>query len=320
MISISSRVGLLLLLAGAVLLGITALALLSAVALAGPAAHSGQMSISLPDDYASVVAAMREVCADEEIRGTFEYESDNTIGGANPAESSAAFPRWTGPGEICYKIRAGALSPANFAGSRDKGTVTVRYIVEPAEPAGARVTIDAVFVEGGHHGRHLSQGLVEVAEFGAIAKRLKSAGSNAQTAAARNRSASQPRASATHARAYSLDEDALRRVLRQLGAFEDTALPMLEGFVSLTPEQLAGYDRPHYQFHAAFQPAGDGRTTVEVQARVSARYTPGGAARSEYRDMPSNGRLEADLLDRLDHYILVRTEPSATAAAREPRP
>ena len=47
------------------------------------------------------------------------------------------------------------------------------YIVEAGPDDRARLTIDAVFVEDSHHGRHVSKGFVERAEFAAVARRLK---------------------------------------------------------------------------------------------------------------------------------------------------
>ncbi len=112
--------------------------------------------ITLPVNYDTLLGVMREVCSDGIIHGTFQYENETEITGAEAAT--------TGPR---------AISPAHFVGSNDQGSITVRYVVEPVSPANARISIDAVFVEDSGHHRHISQGLVETREFREIAQRLK---------------------------------------------------------------------------------------------------------------------------------------------------
>ena len=129
--------------------------------------------ITLPVAYATVLDVVREVCSDGLIHGTFEYEKETSIAGAAAASSSNSFPEWSGNGQVLYKIRDEAISPAHFAGSNDRGTVTVRYVVEPVSTSQTHISIDAVFVENNHHHRHLSEGLVETAEFRQIAQKLK---------------------------------------------------------------------------------------------------------------------------------------------------
>jgi len=132
-----------------------------------------RFSITLPAPYSSVLDAAREVSFDGVIHGAGQYESDKDISGADAADSSGAYVPWNGTGEALYKTRPKTIAPSHFEGSRDIGTISLRYIVEPAGSGLTRVTIDAVFVEDNGHGRHLSQGMVEVAEFAEIAKRLK---------------------------------------------------------------------------------------------------------------------------------------------------
>jgi hypothetical protein len=142
-------------------------------ATAGSRSRPDRFTIALPDPYDRVLDAVRDVASDGVIHGSAQYESEKEITGASAVESSPAFARWTGSGEALYKARPKTIAPSHFEGSRDIGTVMLRFIVEPAGPAQTRITIDAVFVEDSGHGRHLSQGIVEIAEFGEIAKRLK---------------------------------------------------------------------------------------------------------------------------------------------------
>ena len=129
--------------------------------------------ITLPVNYDTLLGVMREVCSDGIIHGTSQYENETEITGAEAATISKAFPQSTKPGEVCFKVRPGAISPAHFVGSNDQGSITVRYVIEPVSPANTRISIDAVFVEDSGHHRHISQGLVETREFREIAQRLK---------------------------------------------------------------------------------------------------------------------------------------------------
>jgi hypothetical protein len=319
--------------------GLLALAGLTAVALAAAPDHSAGLSAALPMPYATVVEAVRAVCANGVIRGTFQYESDDSIGGANQSLSSTLFPRWLGSGEACYKTRPGAIAPSHFAGSKDTGAVTVRYVVAPGPAGGARVTIDAVFVEDSRHGRHPSQGFVEKAELEEIGRLLKFSSASGMNSPApdsapapevRKREPEQRKPappataaegpSAPRERTYTGGENDLKKALQELGAFDDGALPALEGFAALGADGLNGYDRPYYRFRVAFEPAGAGSTTVRLDAVVTARFTDPGGSRFEYRSVPSNGRLESDMLDRLDGYMRSggRTSASGAAAPRQP--
>ncbi len=101
-------------------------------------------------------------------------------------------------------------------------------------------------------------------------------------------------------RVYPLPEGEVKAALKELGAFEGARLPVLEGFVSSPSDQLKSFDRPYYQFHIEVQASEARMTTVQATARVTAWYNDPQSGRSDYRELPSNGRLEADLLDRLE--------------------
>jgi hypothetical protein len=327
MIGMRSR-GLWLLVLG-VLTGLLALVGLTKVALAGSQDHSAGLSTALPMPYAAVVEAVRAVCADGVIRGTAQYESEAALDGAKESPSSGLFPPWTGSGQALYKTRPGAVAPSHFAGSKDRGAVTVRYVVAPGPAGDTRVTIDAVFVEDTRHGRHPSQGFVEKAEFEEISKLLKNSGAlgNRPALAVVEREPEQPkpvppatttevRFASPRERIYARGENDLKKALQELGAFDDAALPVLEGFATLGTDGPVGYDRPYYRFRVVFDEAASGSTTVRIEAVVTARFTDPAGSRPEYRSVPSNGRLENDMLDRLDGYL--RLAAGTSAAPRQP--
>ena len=285
--SMRSR-GLWLLVLGA-LTGLLALPALTAVALAGAPDRSGGISTALAAPYAAVVEAVRGVSGDGVIRGTAQYENEAVISGAKESQASALFPRSAGDGEAFYKVRAGAIAPSHFAGSEDRGAVAVRYVVAREQAGETRVTIDAVFVEDSHHGRHLSQGFVERAELEEIAKLLGDSGALGKEPERKSGELAQAKPSATaepdrpvpavaeghsmgQGRTYAGGEGDLKKALQDLGAFDDAPLPALEGFATMQTDGVAPYDRPYYRFRVAFEAAGPGRTKIRMEAVVTARF------------------------------------------------
>lgn len=111
-----------------------------------------------------VLQAVGEVVNDGIIQGSKEYNKDQYIENATPAESSPLFPAWTGPGKAFYKVRTKVLDPRNFYESNDLGTLAVRYVVQSQDSSKTTVRINAVFVEDFRRTVHPSDGSVESAE------------------------------------------------------------------------------------------------------------------------------------------------------------
>jgi hypothetical protein len=120
-----------------------------------------------------IVEAVEDVVKDTVIHGTFVYDKEKTLAGAEDEKSSKAFGQWTGGGKVYYKVAHDALAPRNFKGSEDQGTITVRYVLKSEGPERFRIQIDAIFVETERKSVHPSEGLVESSEFKEIAERLK---------------------------------------------------------------------------------------------------------------------------------------------------
>jgi len=100
-------------------------------------------------------------------------------------------------------------------------------------------------------------------------------------------------------RTYPCSLEVVQKGLQQIGGFGGGKLPIMDGFVTVTSDQLEHYERPYYQYRVHLKPVNANSTVVTVEAKISALYTDTDPSRSEYRSLPSNGRLEADLLDRL---------------------
>lgn len=92
---------------------------------------------------------------------------------------------------------------------------------------------------------------------------------------------------------------------KALGSLQASSgrLPILDGFVASTDSPLDRYERGYYQYSLQIRPTGSTQTTVRVAAKITAWYEGNTPAQSGYRVLPSNGRLEADLLDRLEEAL-----------------
>lgn len=127
-------------------------------------------------------------------------------------------------------------------------------------------------------------------------------------------------------RTYPYRVEAVKRSLEQIGAFGGGKLPVVDGFVSSLVADIDHYERPYYQYRVQLDQGDGTATTVKVEARITAWYADADSAHSQYRSLPSNGRLENDLLDRLQDALSpsmakprmavpVRSSPTGAAPA-----
>jgi hypothetical protein len=132
------------------------------------------LSVEVPEPEADVERAVAGVSLDQIIHGTYVYEKDKTLTGAHDARESSAFKDGNPVGgKVFYKVAENVVSPRNFKGSNDVGTITVRYIVQSVGPTSTALRIDAVFIESSGHGIHRSEGAVELAEYDAIKSHIQ---------------------------------------------------------------------------------------------------------------------------------------------------
>src|SRR5215470_17338544 len=110
-------------------------------------------------------------------------------------------------------------------------------------------------------------------------------------------------------RTYSFSVDAVQQALQRIGGFGGGKLPVLDGFV--TSSNLDRYDHPYYQYRVHLQSVDANTTLVAVEAKISALYANEDPARAEYQALPSNGRLESDLHDRLRQALGRASGPDA---------
>lgn len=108
----------------------------------------------------------------------------------------------------------------------------------------------------------------------------------------------------------------VEQALKDLNAYQGGRLPFVEGFVGSIDQPLASFQRAYYQYTINVTQATDDEVAVTVNAKISAWYEDKDSSKSGYRDLPSNGRLEADLLDRVRGRL--REHAAEVAAARTP--
>ena len=107
------------------------------------------------------------------------------------------------------------------------------------------------------------------------------------------------------------------RVEKALKAIQGTLsgrLPSLEGFAKPGDHPLDRYQRGYYQTSVQVSASPSGGSVVRVSTKVTAWYSDPSAARSGYELLPSNGRLEADLLDQLSDQLASAPAPAEKAA------
>lgn len=104
-------------------------------------------------------------------------------------------------------------------------------------------------------------------------------------------------------RSFHASQATVESKLRELGAYSGARLPILEGFVISNEPSLGSDEQGYYQYSIQLNPGASGETKVRVTAKITAWHAGSDPAHSGYRALPSNGRLEADLLDRLEREL-----------------
>lgn len=110
------------------------------------------------------------------------------------------------------------------------------------------------------------------------------------------------------------------RVIQDLHPTLNGRLPVLEGFVDRPAELSDRLTRGYYECSIQETAKSQDLTEVRVVAKITVWYTDPDPAKSEYRALPSNGRLEADVLDRIAEALdpAPRTSGAATTSPAAP--
>jgi hypothetical protein len=126
-----------------------------------------------------------------------------------------------------------------------------------------------------------------------------------------------------YARSYTKPKAEVEQALKELQAYSGQKIPILDGFVAPVGKPLDHYERGFYQFTIDLLPGDSGATIVRLSAKITAWYADRDVSKSGYDVLPSNGRLELDLLDRLQEKLTGKpVDPPATLQSnvQAPRP
>jgi hypothetical protein len=120
-------------------------------------------------------------------------------------------------------------------------------------------------------------------------------------------------------RVYNHSRVEVEKGLQAMQAYATSRLPVLDGFVNANASTLDHFENPHFQFRIELKAEGPAQTVVQIAAKITAWYAGAASDHSQYVVVPSNGRLEEDLLDRLSIYLEKgSSRQPAGAGARAP--
>jgi len=120
----------------------------------------------------------------------------------------------------------------------------------------------------------------------------------------------------SHERTYSQSRIAVEKALKELQTSLSGRLPVLDGFAIEGEYPLSRYQRGYYQSTVHVSASSLGGSLVRVNTKVTAWYADSSPARSGYKVLASNGRLEADLLDQLDELLAANANANGNSSAK----
>jgi hypothetical protein len=110
-----------------------------------------------------------------------------------------------------------------------------------------------------------------------------------------------------YAKTFQRPQADVEAALKELQAYSGQKLPIVDGFVGTADHPLDRYQRAFYQFTIDILPNTASATVVRLTAKITAWYADPDPAKSGYEVLPSNGRLELDMLDRLSEKFGVKS-------------
>jgi hypothetical protein len=123
----------------------------------------------------------------------------------------------------------------------------------------------------------------------------------------------------SYQRSFPQSKAAVEKALTGLQSSMAGHLPVLEGFAKPGEHPLDRYQRAYYQSAVQVSSTPSGGSVVRITTKVTAWYADSVASHSGYQLLPSNGRLESDLLDQLADQLARGStgsgSPPASAAA-----
>jgi hypothetical protein len=122
-------------------------------------------------------------------------------------------------------------------------------------------------------------------------------------------------------RSFPQSKATIEKILLQMQSSTAGRLPLLDGFAlsPSTDRPLDRYQRGYFQSKFQVTSTSSGGSMVRVAVEVTAWYADPASGKSGYQLLPSNGRLEADMLDQLSEQLAGQS-PAQTVARTSPVP
>ena len=124
--------------------------------------------------------------------------------------------------------------------------------------------------------------------------------------------------SPTNERTFTQPKLTVEKAMKQLQPSASGRLPVLDGFTSPGDRPLERFHRGFYQCAIQMSSLPSGGTVVRISAKITAWYDDSDLTKSGYQVLPSNGRLESDLLDRLQDALGGQASSPPAAPATPP--
>jgi hypothetical protein len=122
-------------------------------------------------------------------------------------------------------------------------------------------------------------------------------------------------------RVFPQSKTAVEQALKGMQNATAGRLPVLDGFATSTDRPLDRYQRGYYQSKIQVSSTPAGGSVVRISVEVTAWYNDPSGARSGYQVLPSNGRLEGDILDQLTEQLAAgRTVQPTPVTPRSTQP
>src|SRR5258708_21495310 len=109
--------------------------------------QEGGFNGSLDAPEAEVLKAVDSVAKDSVVYGTYSYEKEKQLKGAQPAASVKVFGDDPADAKVFFKILENVLAPRHFKETADLGTIYLRYLVQATSPGTTAIHIDALYLE-----------------------------------------------------------------------------------------------------------------------------------------------------------------------------
>ncbi len=121
-------------------------------------------------------------------------------------------------------------------------------------------------------------------------------------------------------RTFPQPKAVIEKVTKTLSSSVAGRLPVLDGFTIPGERRLDRFQRAYYQCTVQITALPSGGTKVRVNAKITAWYADPVVSRSGYQTLPSNGRIEADLLDQIGDALATRSGNSRSEQERSSVP